>query len=78
MVISIIGKAEILGLTSATVALAGIVTSFLSLGEETGIRKFVSACKGRDDVEGVANYFWTTALFRVATFIPNWLSDDES
>ena len=31
--ISAIGGAEIVGLTSATVALAGMVTSFLPLGE---------------------------------------------
>jgi len=70
MIISAIGGAEIIGLTSATVALAGIVSGFLSLGEATGVRRFVGACKGRGDKEGVANYFWSTTLFRIATFVP--------
>jgi len=70
MAISAIGGAEIVGLTSATVALAGIVLGFLSLGEEAGVRRFVGACKGRGDREGVANYFWSTTLFRIATFVP--------
>ena len=65
-----IGGAEIVGLTSATIALAGIVTSFLSLGEGVGVRRFVGACRGRGNMEGIANYFWTTALFRIITFIP--------
>jgi len=42
MVISAVGGAEIVGLTSATVALAGIVTSILSLGENIGVRRFIS------------------------------------
>ncbi len=70
MVISLIGGAGIVGLTSATVALAGIITSFLSLGGEVGVQRFVGACRGRGDREGVTNYFWTATLFRIATFIP--------
>ena len=70
MVISAVGGAEIVGFTSATVALAGMVTSILSLGEGIGVRRFVGACRGRGDREGIANYFWTTALFRIITFIP--------
>jgi len=57
MVISAIGGAEIVGLTSATVALAGIVTSFLSLGEGTGVQRFVGACRGKGDVEGLLTIF---------------------
>lgn len=72
--ISAIGGAEIVGLTSATVALAGIVSGFLSLGEEAGVRRFVGACKGTGDKEGVANYFWSTILFRNATFVPAGLA----
>ena len=70
MAISAIGGAEIVGLTSATIAFAGIVTSFLSLGEEMGVQRFVGECRGRGDVEGATNYFWTTTLFRIATFTP--------
>lgn len=72
--ISAIGGAEIVGLTSATVALAGIVSGFLSLGEEAGVRRFVGACKGTGDKEGVANYFWSTILSRNATFVPAGLA----
>jgi len=70
MAISAVGGAEIVGLTSATIALASIVSGFLSLGEEAGVRRFVGTCKGRGDREGIANYFWTTALFTMITFIP--------
>ena len=52
MAISAIGGAEIVGLTSATVALSSIVSSFLSLGQEVGVQRFVGACKGRRDREG--------------------------
>jgi len=70
MAISAIGGAEIVGLTSATIAFAGIVASFLSLGEEMGVQRFVGECRGRGDVEGATNYFWTTTLFRTATSTP--------
>ena len=70
MVISAVGGAEIVGLTSATVALAGVVTSTLSLGESVGVRRFMGVYIGRGDREGVAKYFWTIAVFRVITFIP--------
>ena len=70
MAISTIGGIEIVGLTSSTVALAHVVSSFLSLGEAAGLRGFVGVCKGREDKEGVANYFWSTTLFRIATFVP--------
>ena len=74
MAISAIGGAEIVGLTSATVALTGIVTSFLSLGKEVGIQKFADACRGRGDEKGATNYFLSTTLFRVSTFIPTGLA----
>ena len=70
LAISAIAGAEVVGLTSATVALAGMVTSFLSLGGEVGLQRFLGACRGRRDREGVAKYFWTTLLFRIATFTP--------
>ena len=70
MAVSAIGGAEIVGLTSVTVALAGIVSGFLSLGEEAGVQRFVGACKGRGDREGIASYFWSTTLFRIDTFAP--------
>jgi len=70
VVISAIGGTDVVGLTSATVALAGIVTGFLSLGEEAGVQRFLGACRGRGDDEGVAEYFWTVTLFRIATFTP--------
>ena len=70
MAISAIGGAEIVGLTSATVAFASIVTGLLSLGGEVGVQRFVGECRGRGDVEGVANYFWITTLFRIATYTP--------
>ena len=47
MVLSAMGGAEIIGLTSATVALAGMVSSSLSLGVEAGVRRFVGVCRGR-------------------------------
>jgi len=70
MAVSAIGGTEIVGLTSATVALASVVSSFLSLGEEVGVQRFVGASRGRGNREGVANYFWSTVLFRIATFVP--------
>ena len=71
--ISAIGGAEIVGLTSATVALASVVSGLLSLGEGAGVQRFVGACRGRGDEEGVSNYFWSTVLFRIITFVPTGL-----
>ncbi|HID16023.1 MAG TPA: hypothetical protein EYP16_04385, partial [Candidatus Atribacteria bacterium] len=69
MVLSAMGGAEIIGLTSATVALAGMVSSSLSLGVEVGVKRFAGVCRGRGDWEGVADYFWTTFLFRVVVLV---------
>ena len=74
MIISAVGGAEVVGLSSATYALASIVTGTLSLGEEVGVRRFLGVCIGRGDREGVASYFWSTALFRAVTFIPAGLA----
>jgi len=73
MVISVMGGAEIVGLTSATVVLAGIVTSFLSLGEEVGIQRFVGACKGRRDREGLLIIFGLLPRLGLSrSFRPAW------
>lgn len=69
VVISAVGGVEIVGLTSATVALAGVVMGVLSLGEGVGVRRFVGVCVGRGDREGVARYFWSVALFRFITYV---------
>lgn len=70
MAVSAVGGAEVIGLTSATVALAGSVSAVLSLGVGAGLRRFVGFHAGRGDREGVARYFWTVLLFRLATFVP--------
>jgi len=74
LMVSVYGGSGIVGLTSATVALAGVVTGFLSFGEEVGVQRFVGAFRGRGEVEGVSRYFWTTALFRLATYVPAGLA----
>ena len=70
MIISAVGGVEVVGLTSTTYSLAGLVTGILSLGGEIGVRRFLGVCIGKRDREGVVNYFWSTVLFRIATFTP--------
>ena len=59
--ISRIGGAQLLGLTSATVGLASMISSILSLGIPTGLMRFLGIERGRR--EGLARYLWSSAIF---------------
>jgi len=70
LIISAIGGAEIVGLTSATVALAGIINTVISLGSGTGVQRFIGALRAKGDKISVSDYFWTTFLFNVIISLP--------
>lgn len=61
--ISRIGGAQLLGLTSATVGLASMISSILSLGIPTGLMRFLGVERGRR--EGLARYLWSSAILLI-------------
>lgn len=68
LLISRIAGSSILGLTSATVSLASLLIGVLSLGIGTGLRHFLGACLGRDDLTCFRHYFWTGTLFSLTLY----------
>ena len=69
MIISAIAGSETLGLTSATVGLAGLVNGLLSLGIGTGLRRFLGQCIGLGDRDCLSRYLWTTILFTSTVYV---------
>ena len=70
--ISHIGGAQLLGLTSATVSLASMVSSILSLGIPTGLMRFLGIERGRR--EGLARYLWSSAIFLSSIYLSTSLA----
>ena len=70
--ISHIGGAQLLGLTSATVSLASMVSSILSLGIPTGLMRFLGIERGRR--EGLARHLWSSAIFLSSIYLSTSLA----
>ena len=69
MIISALAGSEVLGLTSATVGLAGLINGLLSLGIGTGLRRFLGRCIGLGDRGCLSRYLWTTVLFTAIVYV---------
>ena len=69
MIISALAGSEALGLTSATVGLAGLINGLLSLGIGTGLRRFLGQCIGLGDRDCLSRYLWTTVLFTAIVYV---------
>ncbi|ADI31984.1 polysaccharide biosynthesis protein [Staphylothermus hellenicus] len=63
LIISSIAGSSILGLTSVTVGLAGLINGLANLGINVGLQHFLGICIGRNDPVCFRKYFWTTTYF---------------
>ena len=68
LIISGIGGASILGLTSTVVSLGGMISGILSLGVPIGLRRFLGLSLGRKDSEGFSRYFWSSTAFMFSAY----------
>jgi len=72
--VSRIAGAEALGLSSATVSLATLISGILALGVPTALQRFLGMALGRKDQESLREYFWSAAAFTIATRLSVGLS----
>ncbi|MCE4600952.1 MAG: oligosaccharide flippase family protein [Desulfurococcales archaeon] len=63
LAISRVAGSRILGLTSATIGLATLITSFINLGIPLGIQRFLGREWGRNDARGLNSYYWSGFIF---------------
>ena len=66
-IVSRIAGAEALGISSATVSLATLVSSALSLGVPGALQRFLGLTIGKGDKERLSEYFWSAAAFFLLT-----------
>ncbi len=69
MIISAIGGSEVLGITSAVIGFASIISGFLNLGVPIGVQRFLGRSIGMNDREGLIKYFYTTLSFMLFVYL---------
>lgn len=69
LTISKMAGSSILGLTSVTVGLAGLVSGVASLGVGVGLQHFLGRCIGGGDAGCFRRYFWTTTYFSLIVYL---------
>ena len=74
LLISRLAGPRILGLTTATIGLAALVTGVMSFGITFALQRFVGECRGKNDHRCESEYFWGAFLVSVVTYIGTGLA----
>jgi len=69
LIISILAGPSPLGVTSAIVGLASLITAAFNLGMSLAIQRFIGLCVGRMDNECRKRYFWTALSFALIVYL---------
>jgi len=69
LIISAIGGASLLGVTSAVVSLAAMINMSLGLGVAAGLQRFIGYYIGENNTEKIYEYFWTSFYFRLLVYV---------
>ncbi len=68
LLISILAGPSPLGVTSAIIGLASLITSAFSFGIGSPIQKFIGECIGKGDIDCRRTYFWTSESFTLTVY----------
>ena len=68
LLISRLAGPKILGLTTATIGLAALVTGVVSFGITIALQRFVGECRGRNDYQCESEYFWGALLMSILVY----------
>ena len=74
ILISRLAGPRILGLTTATIGLAALVTGVMSFGITFALQRFVGECRGKKDRRCESEYFWGSFLVSFVTYIGTGLA----
>ena len=68
LLISRLAGPKILGLTTATIGLAALVTGMISFGITIALQRFVGECRGMNDYQCESEYFWGAFLVSIVVY----------
>lgn len=63
MLITVVGGSGVIGVTSAIVGFASLISGLISFGVGVGVQRFLGKYIGENNYGEVARYFWSTTIF---------------